>query len=140
MAVVLRELDYDVVEMLLFEADATPDDENCLVAFEWIGKRNYLEEHFRSRVAEDAERKRGQNFTSLVDFVFRFRRSDGLIQIVAGEWKYTERYANGRCIQRNQSGTDRLKKFYAPALDATEGPIVLNGLSREVLFFDPFDQ
>jgi len=140
LSAVLRELGYEVAEMLPFEADAmSPDYENRYVAFEWIGKRNYLKEHIRGRVAEDAERQRGQNFTSL-DFAFRFRRSDGLIQMVAGEWKYTERYANGRCIQWSRSGTDRLKKIYAPALDAPDCQIALNGLPREALFFDPFDQ
>ena len=137
---VLRELGYDVAEVLPFEADAMqPDDEDRFVAFEWIGKRNYLKEHIRGRVAEDTERKRGQNFTSL-DFAFRFRRPDGLIQIVAGEWKYTERYANGQCIRHSRNGTDRLKQVYAPALDAQDCQIALNGLPCEALFFDPFDQ
>ena len=137
---VLRELGYDVAEMLPFEADTMPPDgENRYAAFEWIGMRNYLKEHIRGRKAEDAERQRGQNFTSL-DFAFRFRRSDGLIQIVAGEWKYTERYANERCIQRSRSGTDRLEKIYAPALDRSDCQIVLKELRREALFFDPFDQ
>ena len=137
---VLRELGYDVAEVLPFEADTMPpDDENRYVAFEWIGERNYLREHIRGRVAQDTERQRGQNFTSL-DFAFRFRRSDGLIQIVAGEWKYTECYDNGRCIQRSRSGTDRLEAIYAPALDALDCQIALNGLRREALFFDPFDQ
>ncbi len=140
LAAVLRELGYDVAELLPFEADAMPpDDGRRYVAFEWIGERNYLKERIRGRVAEDVERQRGQNFTSL-DFSFRFRRSDGLIQIVAGEWKYTERYANGRSIQRSRSGTDRLEEIYAPALDAPDCQIALNGLPREALFFDPFDQ
>ncbi len=140
LAAVLRELGYDAAEMLPFEADAMPsDDGNRYVAFEWIGMRNYLNEHLRSRKAKDAERQRGQNFTSL-DFAFRFRRSDDRIQIVAGEWKYTERYANGRCIQHSPSGTDRLEEFYAPAFDEPDCQIALNGLRREALFFDPFDQ
>lgn len=140
LAAALGELGYDVVEMLPFEADGMqPDDENRYVAFEWIGKRNYLKEHIRGRVAEDVERQRGQNFTSL-DFAFRFRRSDDLIQIVAGEWKYTERYASGRCIQRSRRGTDRLEQIYAQALEAADCQIALNGLPREALFFDPFDQ
>ena len=136
----LRELGYDVAEMLPFEADTmSPDDEHRYVAFEWIGMRNYLKERIRGRKAEDAERRRGQNFTSL-DFAFRFRHSDGRIQIVAGEWKYTERYANGRCIRHSRSGTDRSKQVYAPALGAPDCQIALNGLRREALFFDPFDQ
>ena len=131
---------YDVAEMLPFDADTMPpDDDHRYVAFEWIGTRNYLIERIRDTVAEDAERQRGQNFTSL-DFACRFRRSDGLIQIVVGEWKYTERYANGRCIQHSRSGTDRLEEIYAPALDAPDCQIRLGRLPREALFFDPLDQ
>ena len=59
---------------------------------------------------------------------------------MAGEWKYTERYANGRCVQHGRSGTDRLEEIYASALDAPDCQIALNGLPREALFFDPFDQ
>lgn len=140
LSTVLRGLGYDVAEMLPFELDRCPSDgAPGYMAFEWIGKRNYLGEHFRGSVAEDGKRKRGQNFTSL-DFAFRFRRSDGRTQMVAGEWKYTERYANGRNIRCSRSGTDRLKKIYAPALAAPDCQIVLSGVKPEALFFDPFDQ
>ena len=137
---VLRKLGYDAAEMLPFEADEMPSgEESPYVAFEWIGRRNHLKEHFRGKVAENARRRQGQNFTSL-DFAFRFRRSDGLIQIVAGEWKYTERYSNGRCIRFSRSGIDRLEEIYASALDAPHCQIALNGQRREALFFDPFYQ
>ena len=82
LAAVLRELGYDAVEMLPFELDhSAREDKPRYVSFEWIGARNYLVERVRGRVARDEGRSRGQNFTSL-DFAFRFRRSDGLIQIV----------------------------------------------------------
>ena len=64
-----------------------PNGSFSCVAFEWIGVRDYLGETKR----KGPERTRGANFTS-ADFIFRFRRRDGKIQIVIGEWKYTEAY------------------------------------------------
>ena len=139
LASVLRGLGYDVAEMLPFELDRTPADDTCpYVAFEWIGERNYLQEHARGKVARDGERTRGANFTSL-DFAFRFRRSDGRIQIVAGEWKYTEYYTIGRCLRFSRSGTDRLD-IYRSSLEDPGCQITLGRLRPEALFFDPFDQ
>ena len=84
---VFRDLGYDVAEMLPFELDRCPSDNSPgYMAFEWIGERNYLAEGRGGKVARDGARKRVQHFTSL-DFACRFRRSDGAIQIVAGEWK-----------------------------------------------------
>ena len=138
LAAVLRELGYDAVEMLPFEMDRTGREDKARYAgFEWIGARNYLAERVRGRVARDEDRSRGQRFTSL-DFAFRFRHSDGLIQIVAGEWKYTENYTNGNDIRFSRSGTDRLD-IYRPSLEAPGCQIALNGVSKEALFFDPFD-
>ena len=138
LAMVVRGLDYDVAEMLPFSFDnSSRGDGGCYVAFEWIGGRNYLMEHAHGKVARDSQRKRGAGFTS-ADFAFRFRRSDGRIQIVLGEWKYTENYS---CTFRRFTGkgTDRLE-IYRPALEVAGCQIALNGRSPEVLFFDPFDQ
>ena len=138
LALVLRGLGYEVAEMLPFELDRSGD--SCpYVAFEWIGKRNYLGEHVRGKVARDNERTRGANFTSL-DFAFRFRRTDGGIQIVAGEWKYTEYYVVGRNKQISRNGTNRLEEIYRPALEDRVCQIRRGRLAPEVLFFDPFDQ
>ena len=139
LASVLRGLGYDAVEMLPISLDGNgADDSCCYVAFEWIGKRNYLGEHARGRVARDDERRRGAGFTSL-DFLFRFRRSDGRVQIVAGEWKYTEHYSGKRSLLFSRSGTNRLD-IYRASLEHEGCQLVLDGLSPEVLFFDPFDQ
>ncbi len=139
LAAVLRGLGYDVAEMLPFELDRCASDSSPgYVAFEWIGERNYLAEGRGGKVARDDARKRGQHFTSL-DFACRFRRSDDAIQMLAGEWKYTERYTNGRNLRFSRSGTDRLR-IYDPALESADCQITLNGLPEEALFFDPFDQ
>jgi hypothetical protein len=71
-------------ELRPFAADAPlPDGTRPLIAFEWIGTKNYL--------GERGWGKRGEKCTS-ADFAFRFRRYDGRVQIVLGEWKYTEVY------------------------------------------------
>jgi len=74
----------DMDQVLPFEADEPlPDGTKPFLAFEWIGTQNYL--------GEVGNRSRGANATS-ADFAFRFRRYDGRIQLVLGEWKYTEYY------------------------------------------------
>ena len=121
-------LGFDVAEMLAFDLDRARSGENpAYVAFEWIGERNYLREGRGGNVAEDDARTRGHHFTSL-DFAFRFRRSDGLIQIVAGEWKHTERYTNEKNMRFSDNGTDRLKTYKRP-LEAADCQIDLGGLT-----------
>ena len=94
--------------------------------------------HTGGRVAHDDERTRGQHFTSL-DFAIRFRRTDNRIQILAGEWKYTECYTVGRDLRISKKGTDRLA-IYQPLLADHGCQIALGCLSHEALFIDPFDQ
>ena len=75
----------EMAEPLPMTADPSPPDGSCpYLAFEWIGTRNYL--------GEVGSRCRGANATS-ADFAFRFRRHDGRVQLVLGEWKYTECYS-----------------------------------------------
>ncbi|MBU0492956.1 MAG: hypothetical protein KKA73_31140 [Chloroflexi bacterium] len=86
LANVFRPFFPDLAEALPFAADdPLPDGTQPLLAFEWIGQvgTNYL--------GEVGHRSRGANATS-ADFAFRFRRYDGRIQLVLGEWKYTEHY------------------------------------------------
>jgi hypothetical protein len=137
---VLNEIGYPVKEILPFEKDGFLANGNrVIVAFEWIGLRNYLGEHMGGRVAADDERSRGSLFTS-ADFAFRFRREDKRIQVVLGEWKYTERYVVDRCLRYSRSGTDRLK-IYEPELSEEGCQIQLReGTLFEALFYDPFDQ
>ena len=74
----------DMNAPLPFEADRlSPDSKSSWLAFEWIGTRNYL--------GEKSWGTRGANATS-ADFAFRFQRNDGRVQLVLGEWKYTEQY------------------------------------------------
>lgn len=139
LAAVLRGLGYDAEEAIVIDADEVlRDGSRPYVAFEWVGERNYLGELRRGEVAPDDGRSRGANFTSL-DFLLRFRRSDGRIQLVAGEWKYTEHYAKGVDLRYSQANTDRLDGIYRKHL--VEEDCQLTGdPGFESLFFDPFDQ
>ena len=78
-------------------------------------------------------------WTAFDPIMFRFRRSDGRVQMVAGEWKYTENYPVGRSLRFSRSGTDRLN-IYRQTLEDSGCQIVLNGLPAETLFSIPFDQ
>ena len=138
LATLLRKIGYDVDEVLPFTEDESLDDgAPPYVAFEWIGAKNYLGEHLRGRVAADHERTRGAGFTSL-DFAIRFRRGDGQVQILAGEWKYTEKYASKS--KRYSPKTDRLDEIYRPHLEHPDCQIVTGTVELDALFFDPFDQ
>ena len=72
------------------------------------------------------------------DFAIRFRRGDGRIQILAGEWKYTEAYASKS--KRHTHKTDRLDDIYRPHLQHPDCQIVTGAVELDALFFDPFDQ
>lgn len=133
----LVDLGYSVSEVLRFAPNEARHQEPGYIAFEWIGLRNYLGEHSRGRVATDGERKRGAGFTS-ADFAVRFMREDGKIQIVLGEWKYTEFY-NSKSIRMSRNGTDRLK-IYGDLLSRPDCPIRHASVGMEALFFEPFDQ
>lgn len=140
----LRKLGLPVKEVLPFALDAVRGSPAGCVAFEWIGERNYLSERSGGRVARDDGRSRGQNFTS-ADFAFRFRREDGRVEIVLGEWKYTENYSHGvsKRLSTSKSKTDRLG-IYAPAeanLAATgHSQLRLGDRPLANLMYDPFDQ
>lgn len=153
LASALRGLGWPVAEMLPFtlddfgvgspEMNAVVDSSvggeiapHPYIAFEWIGAKNYLRETSRGRVASDAGRSRGKGFTS-ADFAFRFRRTDGRVQIVLGEWKYTELYTFGADKRYSDSGTDRAE-IYRPHV--AESQLRLGNLDVADLMFDPFDQ
>ena len=98
---------------------------------------NLLGERRRGEVAADQNGTRGAGFTSL-DFCVRFRRSDGRIQLVAGEWKYTEHYGKDSDLRYSRAGTDRLG-IYREHLERPDCQVAGNA-SVESLFFDPFYQ
>lgn len=74
----------ELKQVLPFDADLPlKDGRQPFLVFEWTGTQNYL--------GEVGNRQRGANATG-GDFAFRFLRYDGRVQLVLGEWKYTESY------------------------------------------------
>jgi len=121
----------DLAEPLLIDEDLPLSNGSFpYVAFEWIGVHDYLGETKR----KGSERTRGANFTS-ADFVFRFRRKDGKIRIVLGEWKYTEDY------RKLDKGIEVRKQNYHLAFNRHGGTFRQRGQDLyNALFFDPFYQ
>jgi hypothetical protein len=106
------------------------------VAFEWIGKRDYLGETSRKGMS----RTRGANFTS-ADFTLRFRENNGRIHLVLGEWKYTEEY--GRSYKGSGRSGEVRKNNYINFFKAPKGVFSINNDKDKLydsLFFDPFYQ
>lgn len=106
------------------------------VAFEWIGKRDYLGETTRKGMS----RTRGANFTS-ADFTFRFRDNNGRVHLVLGEWKYTEEY--GRSYKGSGRSVDVRKSNYVNFFKAPKGVFSINNDKDKLydsLFYEPFYQ
>lgn len=109
-----------------------PTEDGGFVAFEWIGKRNYLGE--RGKEA----RTRGANTTS-ADAAVRFRHINGRVQVVLIEWKYTESYSDASCAIA-KSGTDRTA-IYQHLYQRDDFPLDKTLLSSfAALFHEPFYQ
>jgi hypothetical protein len=116
--------------MPVYEDELLPGGSAPYMAFEWIGSQDYLGELKR----KGGRRTRGANFTS-ADFAFRFIRKDGKVQLVLGEWKYTESYGS------SDLGIPVRKANYRRAFDRADG--VFGPQRRDLydaLFFDPFYQ
>ncbi len=116
-------------QILPFDADLPlPDGNKPYLAFEWIGTKNYLK--------EISWGIRGALGTS-TDFAFRFRRFDGKVQMVLGEWKYTESYSRKLPAQENISKTQL--RIYQKAFDRWQNDH--SGLPPYHTFFiEPFYQ
>lgn len=128
---VLRRFYPDLVEALpIYEDKPRSDGTFPYIAFEWIGSLDYLQESKR----KGANRTRGANATS-ADFVFRFRRADGRVQLVLGEWKYTEEYGV------SDKGIPARKMNYTRAFNRKGGAFAeLGDDFYSALFFEPFYQ
>ncbi len=89
-----------ITEMLEVEPETDP---KRLVAFEFIGNRDYLNEATKSR------RTRGANCTSPDAFV-RFITPSGGREAALVEWKYTESYSRTKAeVRRNGVRLDRYR-------------------------------
>jgi hypothetical protein len=110
-----------------------PIEDNQYIAFEWIGKENYLKETSRSGV-----RTRGANYTS-ADAAVRFKCKDEKIQAVLIEWKYTESYfpTSLKIAPSKRDRTQIYKNLYI----ANDCPLNKSLIpSFDSLFYEPFYQ
>jgi len=131
----------DLIEEPIRIDDDLPleDGSRPFMAFEWIGTTDYLGEHLRKR----GSRTRGAHYTS-ADFAFRFRRQDGRIQLVLGEWKYTEEYYSndlGTPSSEKDRKPEVRKQNYCQAFHRKNGVFTGQGeVLYNALFFEPFYQ
>lgn len=118
-------LGIDAPEMLAVEDG--PEGRPWFVGFEWVGDQDHLN--------EGAVRTRGANATS-ADAILRFR-SNGRIETLLVEWKYTEAYGAPISPAGNPTRTKRYQDLaFAPA-----GPVRSDlGLALSDFFYEPFYQ
>jgi hypothetical protein len=104
------------------------------VAFEWIGRQNYLQE----RVPHGQRRTRGAHYTS-ADAMVRFERGNGSMQAVLIEWKFTESYQSQN-LHYAESGTDRTA-VYGWLWEQPDCPLDTEKVPCFAdLFYEPFYQ
>lgn len=109
-------------------------EDGLYIAFEWIGKENYLHEGN----PRTTNRTRGANYTS-ADAAIKYKKIDGTTQIVLIEWKYTESYSEN-FLKTAKSGKDRPSIYYDIFME-NDCPINKEVLPDfESLFYEPFYQ
>ena len=122
----------------MLEVESGPHGESWFVGFEWIGKKDYLNESKASLT-----RTRGANATS-ADAIVRFQHANQ-IETLLIEWKYTETYGapipnksrEGGARTSNEVRADR----YRDLIFAPNGPIKDDlYLKLEDFFWEPFYQ
>ena len=102
-----------------------------LVAFEWIGRRNYLRERVRG------ERTRG-SFVTSADALIVVEREAGRRTGVLIEWKFTERYTKAM-NPISSAGTDR-RDIYRPFYTAPKSPFKADQPPIDAFFHEPHYQ
>ncbi len=114
----------------MLEVERGPDGRPWFVGFEWIGRKDYLNEGGKS-----GSRMRGAHATS-ADAVVRFEL-EGRIETVLIEWKYTESYGPPISPGGNAVRLGRYRELvFAPA-----GPVCADqGLTISDFFWEPFYQ
>ena len=102
-----------------------------LVAFEWIGRQNYLQERVRGR------RYRGSMVTS-ADALVVLERNDGGRTGILIEWKFTESYHKPVPFI-SRKGTDR-RDIYRPRYEEADIPFIADKPSIDAYFHEPHYQ
>ncbi len=115
---------------LLGIKDVLPIEPGRYLTFEYIGPKDYFGE------SPGRDRVRGAGCTS-VDAAFLHRASDGLVELVLIEWKYTESYR----ARRPDPAKDRIRRArYEDAVHDPAGPVRADLLAFEHLLDEPFYQ
>ena len=107
------------------------DEVEGLVAFEWIGRENYLGERVRG------ERTRGSMVTS-ADALVVLERGDGGRTGVLMEWKFTESYDEAKPF-KSERGTDR-REIYRPWYESATTPFIGDKPPIDAYFHEPHYQ
>jgi hypothetical protein len=102
-----------------------------LVAFEWIGRANYLGERVRG------ERTRG-SFVTSADALIVVEREGGRRTGILIEWKFTESY-HAPMKPISSAGTDR-REIYRPHYDAAHSPFKADRPPIDAFFHEPHYQ
>jgi hypothetical protein len=121
---ILKNIDNRIVSA---EKIGDPDVEAGYVAFEIIGKENYLRERSHTRGA----------LSTSVDAVMLGKKNDGKNILVLIEWKYTEHYSS---TNLHKPAHDTI---YKPLLEEKDCPIKIEDSSQDnfkALYYEPFYQ
>jgi len=128
-ALVARALDIEAPEMLPVEDG--PHGRPWYVGFEWIGGADHLGEWRGGKAS------RGANATS-ADAVVRFR-SEGRVETLLIEWKYTEAY--GARLSGGETAAKTRSERYSSMMFAPVGPLKPDtNLPLSAFFYEPFYQ
>ena len=107
----LISIGYDVKEVMSLNiyGKSITKHKSIYVGFEWGGEKDYLRSH------PIYYNDKPQPHTAYADFYFRFKRNDGKIQTVIGEWKYTEdqRLSARKLTPSLQSKLSEFTRFFS---------------------------
>jgi hypothetical protein len=116
---------------LLDIAAVLPIEDDRFVTFEYVDETDVLRE------GRGGRRLRGAQSTS-VDAAFRYRTSDGRVELALVEWKYTEEYRRGRPFDPVSDATRRQR--YQHLWAAVDGPLRTDVVPFDDLLVEPFYQ
>lgn len=111
-------------------ADVLPIERDRFLTFEYIGARDYLSER------RGLSQTRG-SLTTSADAAFRYRSTDGVVEVALVEWKFTEDYRDHELAPAR--GEPRPERYRALWEDA-DCPLRRDLIPYEDLFVEPFYQ
>jgi len=115
---------------LLGTAEPLQIEPGRFLTFEYIGDRDYFNE------GEGMPRTRGSQCTS-VDAAFLHRNTEGIVELILLEWKYTESY---RPLKPDPKKNETRRRRYEAALTAPDSPVRSDLLDFVDLLDEPLYQ